>query len=113
MLRSEICVLLVALGLITLGAIDVAHALTTPPSSPVRARIVNPNALKKRGLGPHVKITSPLDGAFIAPGDSRIGDGDPNGTGFAIVAQIVTRDDNNVSVDEDINIRHVDALFGR
>jgi len=65
-----------------------------------------------KDLGPQVRITSPLNGAFIAPGDSRIGSGDPNGTGFAIVAEIFTRDNVPVSVDEDVNIRHVEDLGG-
>jgi hypothetical protein len=65
----------------------------------------------KKELGPQVRITSPLDGAFIAPGDSRIGDGDPNGTGFVIVAEILTRD-STVTVDEDVNIRNVADLGG-
>ncbi len=64
-------------------------------------------------LEPQVRITSPLDGAFIAPGDSLIGWGDPNGSGFAIVAEILTREDVGVAVDEDVNIRHVEALSGR
>ena len=68
--------------------------------------------LLRKDLVPHVRITSPLDGAFIAPGDSRIGSGDPNGAGFAIVAEIVTRDRASVTVDEDVNIRNVDDLFG-
>ena len=68
---------------------------------------------REQRLEPQVRITSPLDGAFIAPGDSRIGRGDPNGSGFAIVAEILTRDDVGVAVDEDVNIRHVEALFGR
>ena len=62
-------------------------------------------------LAPHVRITSPLDGAFIAPGESRTGHGDPNGTGFAIVVEIVAPDDK-VSVDEDVNIRNVRSLGG-
>ena len=69
----------------------------------------NPFFFNRQGLAPQVRITSPLDGAFIAPGESRVGHGDPNGTGFAIVAEIVTHDDN-VSVDEDVNIRNVDNL---
>jgi hypothetical protein len=69
-------------------------------------------ALSKKSLAPIVRITSPLDGAFIAPGNSRIGDGDPNGTGFAIVAEIVTRDTNKISVDEGVNIRNVKDLGG-
>ena len=66
----------------------------------------------KKGLAPVVRITSPLDGAFVAPGDSQIGAGDLNGTGFAIVAEIVTRDNVTVSVDEDVNIRNASALPG-
>jgi hypothetical protein len=69
------------------------------------------NRLDRTDLGPQVRITSPLDGAFIAPGNGRVGDGNPNGTGFVIVAEIVTRD-NSVSVDEDVNIRHVADLGG-
>ena len=77
------------------------------------ARLVNNRGIFKRSaLAPQVRITSPLAGAFIAPGDSRIGAGNPNGTGFAIVAEIVTRQDNHVSVDEDVNIRNVNDLGG-
>ena len=75
-------------------------------------RIGARNVLFARGTGPLVRITSPLNGAFIAPGDSRIGSGDPNGTGFAIVAEIVTRDKVTVSVNEDVNIRNVQNLGG-
>jgi hypothetical protein len=70
------------------------------------------DVLSERDIVPQVRITSPLNGAFIAPGDSRLGSGDPNGTGFAIVVEIVTRDDVTVSVDEDVNIRNVDDLGG-
>ena len=76
------------------------------------ARVVTFSGFNKKGLAPQVRITSPLDGAFIAPGDSRIGAGDPNGTGFAIVAEIITRDNINVTVDEDVNIRNVNDLAG-
>ncbi len=72
----------------------------------------NRGIFNKKGLVPQVRITSPLDGAVIAPGDSRVGEGDPNGTGFAIVAEIFTRDNNDVTVDEDVNIRNVEDLFG-
>lgn len=93
-----------------------ALALTTPASaSPAtdRLRAVSSRFFKNQSLAPQVKITSPLDGDFIAPGDSRIGAGDPNGTGFLIVAEIVTRDANNISVDEDVNIRNVKTLGSR
>src|SRR5688572_27115025 len=43
------------------------------------------NIFAKAALPPQVRITSPLNGAFIAPGDSRVGSGDPDGAGFAIV----------------------------
>jgi hypothetical protein len=80
---------------------------------PEVTRLVNNRGVfNKRGLAPQVRITSPIDGAFIAPGNSRIGTGDPNGTGFAIVAEIKTRDNNSVTVDEDVNIRNVKDLFG-
>ena len=71
----------------------------------------NPVFFNRQSLAPQVRITSPLDGAFIAPGESRIGHGDPNGTGFAIVAEIVMHDDK-LSVDEDVNIRNVKNLGG-
>jgi len=76
-------------------------------------RLVNNRGVNRNGLAPQVRITSPLAGAFIAPGDSRIGAGNPNGTGFAIVAEIVTRGNNHVTVDEDVNIRNVKDLGGR
>jgi hypothetical protein len=63
-------------------------------------------------LEPQVRITSPLDGAFVAPGDSHFGAGSLNGSGFTIVAEIRTRDKIGIAVDEDVNIRHVEDLFG-
>jgi hypothetical protein len=76
-------------------------------------RLVNNRGVFNRnGLVPEVRITSPLAGAVIAPGNSRIGAGDPNGTGFAIVAEIFTRDNHHVTVDEGVNIRNVEDLFG-
>jgi hypothetical protein len=66
--------------------------------------------LFKKNLAPQVRITSPLDGSFIAPGDSQVGLGDPNGSGFTIVAEIRTRDEISVTVDEDVNIRNVGDL---
>jgi len=103
---------IVPIVLAALAAVGFAsEALAAPPF--VRPPLLNNRGiLNQRGLAPQVKITSPLEGAFIAPGDSRIGSGDPNGTGFAIVAEIVTRDPVPVSVDEDVNIRHV-ADLGR
>src|SRR4029450_125505 len=76
-------------------------------------RLVNNRGVNRNGLAPQVRITSPLAGAFIAPGDSRIGAGSPNGTVFAIVAEIVTRGNNHVTVDDPVNIRNVKDLGGR
>jgi len=105
--------LLVALaGLTVFGPTTEAVAAPAPVTTD-QLRLANGHGvLNRRGLEPRVKITSPLDGAFIARGDGRVGDGNPNGTGFVIVAEIVTRDTTKVSVDEDVNIRHVDALGG-
>ena len=106
--RGRLALLLALVGLVAAGLTPQTQAFF--PLSRLR-QVNNPGAFKK-GLAPRVKITSPLDGAFIASGESRIGDGDPNGAGFAIVAEIVTRDDVGVTVDEDVNIRNVDNLFG-
>ena len=100
---------------IALAALAVAGLTSAVPAAPPLVRpplITGRGVLNQRGLAPQVKITSPLDGSFIAPGDGRFGAGDPNGTGFVIVAEIVTRDAVPVSVDEDVNIRHV-ADLGR
>jgi hypothetical protein len=100
--------LLALVGLVAVGLTSQASA--SFPFDVLQLR--NNRNVFRRGLLPQVRITSPLDGAFIAPGDSRIGDGDPNGTGFAIVAEIHTRDSVGVSVDEDVNIRNVADLGG-
>ena len=95
------------------GAPTIAAAADDSEVFSAVTRLVNNRGIfKKSALAPQVRITSPLAGAFIAPGDSRIGAGNPNGTGFAIVAEIVTRQDNHVTVDEDVNIRNVNDLGG-
>lgn len=96
---------------VALGVVSMTPLASASPVSD-RLRLISSKVFDKRDVGPQVRITSPLDGDFIAPGDSRIGAGDPNGTGFAIVAEIVTRDSNAVSVDEGINIRNVKNLGG-
>src|SRR5262245_1648633 len=103
--RSAVIVALMGLAFIALTPRAHASALFDV------VRLAARRAIFARGLAPQVRITSPLNGAFIAPGDSRVGAGDFNGTGFAIVAEIVTRDNITVSVDEDVNIRNVDNLF--
>jgi hypothetical protein len=110
--RSAFALFLVLTGTSLVGLTPRAVAAPASPSVDRLPLAATRSVLAKKGLAPLVRITSPLDGSFIAPGDSRIGDGDPNGTGFAIVAEIVTRDNNKVSVDEDVNIRDVKALGG-
>jgi hypothetical protein len=94
------------------AAPTIAAAADSEVFSEVTRLVNNRGVFNRNGLAPQVRITSPLAGAFIAPGESRIGAGNPNGTGFAIVAEIVTRQNNHVTVDEDINIRNVKDLFG-
>lgn len=64
-------------------------------------------------LAPVVRIVSPLNGALVAPGESRVGAGSPNGTAFAVNLEIVTRDDVSVKAREantPVTIRHVPEL---
>ena len=109
--RGRLAALLALAALAALGLTPRASASASFPIE--RLRLAGQRgALHKKGRPPQVRITSPLDGAFIAPGDGRPGSGDPNGSGFAIVAEIVTRDKDTMSVDEDVNIRHVADLGG-
>lgn len=65
-------------------------------------------------LGPIVRIVSPLNGAIVAAGTSKVGAGSPNGTGFAVNLEIVTRDRVTVTAREANipapGIRHVPEL---
>ncbi len=98
--------------LVLVGLAVVGLALDASASPSFNRFRIGGNPLRfKKGLAPQVRITSPLDGSLIAQGDGRLGSGDPNGSGFAIVAEIETRG-TGVTVDEDVNIRHVDQLFG-
>jgi hypothetical protein len=107
--RRRLALLGLFVGLVVVGLAPQA----TASSATDRARVSRAvSSINLRGLPPQVRITSPLDGDFIAAGDSTIGHGDPNGTGFAIVVEVVTHDKDSLAVDEDVNIRHVDALPG-
>lgn len=75
------------------------------------------SARKAKGdLSPIVRIVTPLADAFVARGESRIGAGSPNGAGFLINLEIVTRDAVSIAVNEstlappDFGIRNVDKL---
>jgi len=109
-MKSHVFALILALSGTTLvGPTPVAVAASASAQIERQQFAKNPAFFSRQDRAPQVRITSPLDGAFIAPGESRIGHGDPNGTGFAIVVEIVTHDDT-VSVDEDVNIRDVRNL---
>jgi len=73
--------------------------------------------LDARGdLAPVVRIVSPLADASVAPGESRVGAGTPNGTGFALNVEVVTRDQTPITAREAtlappvFGIRHVPEL---
>jgi len=62
-------------------------------------------------LAPVMRIVSPLADSRVAPGEGNVGAGSPNGTGFALNLEIVTRDETPVAVKESLNIRNT-ALLG-
>ncbi len=70
----------------------------------------------KGDLDPIVRIVSPLNRALVAPGEARLGAGSPNGAGFALNLEIVTRDRISVKAREAtlappvFGIRHVPEL---
>src|SRR4030095_10192111 len=85
----------------------------TPRTQPVNYTNVihiTPHKGVKGDLAPIVRIVSPLADSGVAPGEGRVGAGSPNGTGFAVTLEIVTRDKTTVSLREATNIRRVDLL---
>lgn len=85
--------------------------LHTPefPAGAIRGQLA---VAKAKSLGPIVRITSPLADSFVAPGEGRPGAGSPNGTGFAINVEFVTRDPISLTVREAANIRDA-SLVGK
>src|SRR4030095_14601651 len=71
---------------------------------------IRPRDGVKGDLAPIVRIVSPLADSRVAPGEGRVGAGSPNGTGFVVTLEIVTRDKTTVSLQEATNIRRVDLL---
>ena len=67
-------------------------------------------------LAPIVRIVSPLADSRVAPGEGRTGAGSPNGTGFLVNLEVVTRDATPLTLREAtiappvFGIRHVDQL---
>jgi hypothetical protein len=63
-------------------------------------RVVNDRGVTRGDLAPQVRITSPLNEGVVALGAGRIGDGDVNGSGFALNLEIFTRDETPIRLDE-------------
>jgi hypothetical protein len=85
----------------------------TPHTRPVNYTNVihiTPRKGVKGDLAPIVRIVSPLADSRVAPGEGSVGAGSPNGTGFVVTLEIVTRDKTTVSLQEATNIRRVDLL---
>ena len=77
---------------------------------------ITPHNGVKGDLAPIVRIVSPLADSHVATGEGKIGAGNPNGTGFAVNLEVVTRDPIPVRLREAtlappvFGIRHVDRL---
>jgi len=87
----------------------------TPRTEPINYRNlirITPRAGVKGDLAPIVRIVSPLADSRVASGESRRGEGNgsPNGAGFLVNLEVVTRDKTALRLKEATNIRHVDIL---
>jgi hypothetical protein len=71
---------------------------------------IKQNNKKQSDLPPIVRIVSPVADALIPPGEGRVSAGSPNGTGFALNIEVVTRDSVPVTVTEALNIRDTNQL---
>ena len=73
------------------------------------------NLDKSQAIGderaPIMRIVSPIADARIAVGEGFVGAGSPNGSGFALNLEIVTRDAQSLKVNESLNVRNT-ALLG-
>jgi hypothetical protein len=105
------------LALVFVAGCAVAQGVDTPTAKTQPVNYTNVIQVTPRDgvsgdLAPIVRIVSPLADSSVAPGESRTGEGNgsPNGTGFAINLEIVTRDGTGVRLREATNIRHVDLL---
>ena len=106
-------VLCVASTLLPTSAFAEEDDTKTPRTQPVNYTNVihiSPRNGVKGDLAPIERIVSPLADSRVAPGEGRVGAGSPNGTGFAVTLEIVTRDKTTVSLREATNIRRVDLL---
>jgi len=62
-------------------------------------------------LSPIIRIVSPIADSRVSVGEGFVGSGSPNGSGFALNLEIVTRNGSPVAVNESLNIRNT-ALLG-
>ena len=83
---------------------------TTHPVNYTNVIRIAPRDGVKGDLAPIVRIVSPLADSRVAPGEGKVGAGSPNGTGFVVTLEIVTRDKTAVTLREATNIRRVDRL---
>jgi hypothetical protein len=84
--------------------------LQTQPVNYTNVIQITPHDGVKGDLAPIVRIVSPLADSSVAPGEGKIGAGSPNGLGFAVNLEVVTRDKTPVILRESTNIRRVDLL---
>jgi hypothetical protein len=108
----------IALALVAGCAVVQADDTPTPqtaqtqPVNYTNVTQIGPHDGVKGDLAPIVRIVSPLADSRVAPGESRKGEGNgsPNGAGFLVNLEVVTRDKTALRVKEATNIRHVDVL---
>lgn len=104
-----------SLALVFVSGCGVVKADDPPPPQTQPVNYTNviqitPHDGVKGDLAPIVRIVSPLADSSVAPGEGKIGAGSPNGTGFAVNLEIVTRDKTPVTLRESTNIRRADLL---
>ena len=99
-----------AITLLFVCTYAVAQGQGTQPVNYTNVIQIGPHGAVKGDLAPIVRIVSPLADSGVAPGEGKIGAGSPNGTGFLVNLEIVTRDKTPVSLRESTNIRNVDLL---
>ena len=117
-LRKALAFSIVTLALLPASALAQGYSgspLTDPLTYSNIIKITPHNGVKG-DLAPIVRIVSPLADSGVAPGEAKIGAGSPNGTGFAVNLEVVTRDPIPVRLREAtlappvFGIRHVDRL---
>ena len=111
--RLLVGVLCVTRTLLPTSAFAQEDDTKTPLTQPVNYTNVihiGPRDGVKGALAPIVRIVSPLADSRVAPGEGRVGAGSPNGTGFVVTLEIVTREKVALTLREATNIRRVDLL---